>query len=119
MFGQVLKKARKSAGKTLKDVADVCGMSIGNLSDIEHGRRRPPDEEILLKLEKCLQLPQNKLINIAKRNWKVPHDAISIFMKRPAATMALLRATEDMSEEELKRLIARFKENKKMGDADD
>jgi transcriptional regulator with XRE-family HTH domain len=113
MFGEVLKKARKKAGKTLMDVADHCGLTIGNLSDIEHGRRRPPKEEILLDLEYYLGVPKKRLINAAKKNWKVPHAAISIFMKRPAATMSLLRSTENMSESELKQLIVECKKRKR------
>ncbi len=112
MFGEVLKKARKKAGKTLMDVAEYCGMTIGNLSDIEHGRRRPPKEKNLLDMEHYLGVPKSRLINAAKKNWKVPHAAISIFMKRPAATMALLRATEDMNESELKQFITEFKKKR-------
>jgi transcriptional regulator with XRE-family HTH domain len=107
-FGQVFKNARKEARKTLREAAEHVQMSIGNISDIEHSRRRPPREEILSELEKFYGLQRNYLVQAAKREWKIPDDAISIYSKRPELTMSLLRASSSFSNSELRKIIERF-----------
>lgn len=67
-FGQVFKDARKKAEKTLRETAEHIGMSIGNISDIEHSRRRPPREEILRAFEKFYKVPKDHLVRAAKVN---------------------------------------------------
>jgi transcriptional regulator with XRE-family HTH domain len=113
-FGQVFKNARKKAKKTLREAAEHVGLTIGNISDIEHSRRRPPKEDVLLKLEQFYGLSKNYLVNAAKKEWKIPDVAISIYSKRPELTMSLLRYSENLSDSELKRIINNFKKNRGM-----
>ena len=107
-FGTVFKTARKSAKKTLREAAERVGLSIGNISDIEHSRRRPPKKEVLSKLELLYDAPKNYLINAAKEEWKIPDEAISIYSRRPELTMSLLRYADQQNDAALKDLIEKF-----------
>lgn len=107
-FGQVFKDARKKAEKTLRETAEHIGMSIGNISDIEHSRRRPPREEILRAFEKFYKVPKDHLVRAAKSEWKIPAETMSIYSKRPELTMSLLRASSLFSDNDLKKLIEEF-----------
>ena len=61
-FGQVISKARKEKGLTLKDLASMIFKEDGKtispqyLNDIEHNRRHPPGEYILEQLSMILEL---------------------------------------------------------------
>ena len=37
--GELIRQKRKEKRLTLKEVSNACGISVYNLSDIEHGRR--------------------------------------------------------------------------------
>ena len=113
-FGQVFKNARKKAKKTLREASEHVGLTIGNISDIEHSRRRPPKEEVLSKLERFYDLSKNYLVNAAKKEWKIPDEAVSIYSKRPELSMSLLRYSENISDNKLKKIINTFKKNRGM-----
>ena len=107
-FGQVFKNARKNAGKTLREAAELAGMTIGNISDIEHSRRRPPKKEILQGFEEFYGVKKNTLVKAAEKDLKVPIEAVSIYSKRPELTMSLLRFAESRSEDELRRILKKY-----------
>jgi transcriptional regulator with XRE-family HTH domain len=44
--GKKYKDQRKIAGKTLRESAEYFNLSMGQLSDIEHGRRAPSKETL-------------------------------------------------------------------------
>jgi transcriptional regulator with XRE-family HTH domain len=64
-FGDALRKRRKDAGKTLGDVAEVLGVSVVYVSDVERSNRRPFDSERIIKLAKFLKTPAAPLIAAA------------------------------------------------------
>jgi transcriptional regulator with XRE-family HTH domain len=107
-FGQVFKNARKNAGKTLREAAELAGMTIGNISDIEHSRRRPPKKEILQEFETFYEVKKSSLVKAAEKEWKIPDEAVSIYSKRPELTMSLLRFAENRPEEELRRILKKY-----------
>jgi transcriptional regulator with XRE-family HTH domain len=49
-FGEYLKNLREQRKLSLRDVAAKTGMSYSYLTQIEHGRRRPPGADLLKKL---------------------------------------------------------------------
>jgi transcriptional regulator with XRE-family HTH domain len=104
-FGQLLKKARKSQTKTMREVASEAGLSVGYISDIEHGRRKPPAVEVVRKIERYLKVTNGTLVKAAGKEWDLPTEAKTILMKRPELSMALLRASENLSEDDLTKLI--------------
>jgi len=66
-FGASLKKYRKLKKVTLRELSEKIGKSIGYLSDIEHGRKRPPDLEMVNKIEIFLSVEDGELLLIANR----------------------------------------------------
>ena len=67
-FGDLLRKLRRQAHKTLGDVSRELGVSIPYLSDVERGNRKPFTTERLLKLAKFLTIDASQLIEAADRD---------------------------------------------------
>ncbi|XVU30196.1 helix-turn-helix domain-containing protein [Actinoplanes sp. CA-054009] len=44
LIGQVLRRTRTAQGKTLREVCELAGVSIGHLSEVERGRKEPSSE---------------------------------------------------------------------------
>lgn len=64
-FGDALRRRRREAGKTLSNVADVLGVSIVYVSDVERGNRRPLDNDRIVKVAKYLKTDPAPLIHAA------------------------------------------------------
>lgn len=56
VVGDVLRGARMSQGRTLREVSDSARVSLGYLSEIERGRKEP-SSELLSAICTALQLP--------------------------------------------------------------
>lgn len=57
-IGKKLKKLRNNNGYTLKQLSEICGLSISFISDIENNRRNPSIEN-LNKLADALDVSVN------------------------------------------------------------
>lgn len=64
-FGDVLRKSRKAAGKTLSDVAKLLGVSIVYVSDIERGNRRALANDRIIAVARFLNTDPKPLIAAA------------------------------------------------------
>ena len=64
-FGDVLRRARHDAEKTLGDVARLLGVSVVYVSDVERGNRRPFGNERILKIANFLDADPAPLITAA------------------------------------------------------
>jgi transcriptional regulator with XRE-family HTH domain len=64
-FGDVLRKARRDAEKTLGDVAKLLEVSVVYVSDVERGNRRPFSNERILKIARFLKTDPARLIAAA------------------------------------------------------
>lgn len=53
-FGSELRRLRRSAGLNLAVLADLVGVSIAYVSQVERGSKLPPSDEIVLKWLKLL-----------------------------------------------------------------
>ncbi len=118
-FGQLLKKARVREQKTLREVAINAGLSVSYVSDMEHGRRKPSSVDAVMKIERFLNVTDGSLLRAAQRekDFDVPSDAKEIYWQRPELSLALLRASTDLSEEEINELIEKIgKKSRKRGD---
>jgi transcriptional regulator with XRE-family HTH domain len=105
-FGNTLKEARIKARKKLRETAEYIDLSIGYLSDIEQGRKSPPDLETVRKLQDFLRVDGDKLISLASEaRTKRPAEIVQHIQKRPRLTDLFMRA-KNMSDEELEKLIA-------------
>jgi transcriptional regulator with XRE-family HTH domain len=80
LIGRVLRRTRMAQGRTLREVSDLAGVSIGHLSEVERGRKEPSSElldaicralgltlpELLLAvLRETQQLPQRVDLGLA------------------------------------------------------
>lgn len=59
-FGKFIEHKRKSLGITLRNMADVLQIAPAYLSDIEKGRRYPPDMRKLLQMADILKLNKDE-----------------------------------------------------------
>ncbi len=66
-FGEALRKARVAERITLRQLSKFTDKSIGYLSDIEQGRRRPPDLETVNKMEELLGVEDGSLVSMASK----------------------------------------------------
>jgi transcriptional regulator with XRE-family HTH domain len=64
-FGDALRKRRREANKTLSEIADVLGVSVVYVSDVERGNRRPLNNESIIKVAKFLKTDAAPLIKAA------------------------------------------------------
>jgi transcriptional regulator with XRE-family HTH domain len=106
-FGDALKEARIKAKKKLRETADCVKLSIGYLSDIEQGRKSPPDLETVRKLQDCLRVEGDRLVILASEaRTRRPTELAQQIQKRPRLSELFLRA-KNLSDEELEELIAK------------
>jgi transcriptional regulator with XRE-family HTH domain len=104
-FGIALKEARKEARKKLRETAEFTGLSISYLSDIEQGRKSPPDLETVRKLQDFLRVKGDKLLTIAsKARTKMPTEVVQQIQNRPRLSELFFRA-KNLTDEELEDLI--------------
>ena len=64
-FGEALRRSRRKAEKRLSDIADLLGVSVVYVSDVERGNRRPFSNERILKIARHLKTEATPLIAAA------------------------------------------------------
>ena len=64
-FGEALRRARREAGKRLSDIANLLGVSVVYVSDVERGNRRPFNNDRILRVARLLQTDAASLIAAA------------------------------------------------------
>ena len=64
-FGEALRKRRRETKRTLSDIADVLGVSVVYVSDVERGNRRPLNNDSIIKVAKFLKTDAAPLIRAA------------------------------------------------------
>ncbi|HCA59036.1 MAG TPA: hypothetical protein DEP46_13770 [Blastocatellia bacterium] len=64
-FAKAFRTARLNSGRTFREIANYVGKSIGYLSDIDSGRKNPPEREVVLKIEEFLGVRDGHLARIA------------------------------------------------------
>ena len=66
LIGRVLRRVRLDQGKTLREVADAAGVSVGHLSEVERGRKEP-SSEVLASICRALGLALSELLGAVLR----------------------------------------------------
>lgn len=61
IIGNVLRRARTSQGRTLREVSDSARVSLGYLSEVERGRKEP-SSELLNAICDALEVPLSSLL---------------------------------------------------------
>lgn len=121
VFGKFIEERRKALGITLRGFAAELGIAPAYMSDIEKGRRYPPDKKLddiahILKLEGA---NKEKLLDMAAltRVNTVSPDLPEYIMEKDLARVALRRAKAgNLSDEGWKEVIDLI--NTKVGDGE-
>jgi transcriptional regulator with XRE-family HTH domain len=104
-FGEALKAARVAAKKTLRETGNHVGVSVGYMSDIEQGRKGPPDLETVRKLQEFFRVSDNHLVTLASDlRTRRPTEIVQHIQNRPRLSDLLARA-KNLSDEQLEKLI--------------
>jgi transcriptional regulator with XRE-family HTH domain len=107
-FGEALKAARVAKMKTLRELGAHVGFSVGYISDIEHGRKGPPDLETVRKMQEYLGVMDNSLINIASRlRTRIPVEITQLIQNKPHLSEILTRLG-DLSDEEYEEWVSKL-----------
>ena len=61
VIGDVLRHARTTQGRTLRDVSDAARVSLGYLSEVERGRKEP-SSELLSSICDALEVPLSRVL---------------------------------------------------------
>ena len=61
VIGDVLRHARTTQGRTLRDVSDSARVSLGYLSEVERGRKEP-SSELLASICEALDVPLSSVL---------------------------------------------------------
>ena len=61
VIGDVLRRARTSQGRTLREVSDSARVSLGYLSEVERGRKEP-SSELLNAICDALEVPLSEVL---------------------------------------------------------
>ena len=93
-IGDVLRRARTSQGRTLREVSDSARVSLGYLSEVERGRKEA-SSELLSPICTALDVPMSRVLCDAgtelachedvNRLARGPMDVVSTVIRHPAA----------------------------------
>ena len=75
--GAVLRAARVSQGRSLRDVASVAGMSVGYLSEVERGHKEA-SSELLAAAASALGLRVSELVSRAAEQMVAADAAVAV-----------------------------------------
>ena len=116
-FGEFLQRKREESKITLRKLAERLGLSAPFLSDVEKGRRNPPDLAKLEQIADILSLStedKQTMFDLAgKKRESVAPDLPEYIMSRQYVAAALRTARDlDAGEEEWQRFIQELQERK-------
>ena len=113
-FGKALKSSRKSQQITLSQLGEIVGKSVGYLSDLEQGRKKPPADKIfLVNIEAALNIQSGYLQGLAEQIRKMPEDLVRQSTFKPKLTKVLLQAGRDLNDGEFEALIKLLEDGNK------
>jgi transcriptional regulator with XRE-family HTH domain len=112
-FGMAFRRARLNSDMTFRDIANKVGKSIGYLSEIENGKKNPPDQQLTQELEAALGITDGHLQAIAQdARFHLPSNINNLVRTQPRLGI-LLKSCEvflrdDRTHEEDKRFTEEF-----------
>jgi transcriptional regulator with XRE-family HTH domain len=124
-FGEYVKAKRLEKDVNLRKLAEILGIVPAYMSDIEKGRRYPPDKEKIYKIAEALSLSEEEtnemfdLAALAKEN-SISPDLPEYIMGTEKARVALRMARDiNASDDDWMKVIELLEEQeKKKGEAD-
>ena len=84
VIGDVLRRARTSQGRTLREVSDSARVSLGYLSEVERGRKEA-SSELLMAICGALDFPLSVVLTDAGRQMATSRDGPT-WPPRPTST---------------------------------
>jgi transcriptional regulator with XRE-family HTH domain len=119
VFGKFIEERRKAHGITLRGFAAELDIAPAYMSDIEKGRRYPPDKKLddIARILKLTAEEKDRLLDMAAmtRTKSVSPDLPEYIMEKDLARVALRRARDGkLSDEGWREVIDLI--NKKVGD---
>ncbi len=121
-FGRMLAEARKKKRITLRELSGWTKIPASVLSETEHGRRLPPqDETSLTALAKLLDLDFDRIKELVTRERLVRKSDLpqKLFRIDPDLAWSFCRAVDEMPENDLeqfmKELLEKFSDSNKGG----
>jgi transcriptional regulator with XRE-family HTH domain len=118
-FGKFITGKRKALGMTLRGMASELGIAPAYLSDIEKGRRYPPDMDKLKQMAEILKLTEDEkhtMFDLAGEGKNaIAPDLPDYIMSSKKVRVALRKAREVATEEDWEEFVKKL-DNK--GDKD-
>ncbi len=103
-FGELFRAARRERGVTLRQIKEVVGNVPSYWSEVETGRRLPPnDEDLLRKISRFLGIDEEKLINAAQTD-RVKKDTSvmeKLYKVDPELAWGFFRAMENSNDDDV------------------
>ena len=97
-FGKFIEERRKALGLTLRGFASELDIAPAYMSDIEKGRRYPPDKKLdeIAKILKLNDTEKNSMLDLAAmaKTKTVSSDLPEYIMEKDLARVALRRARD-------------------------
>ena len=113
-FGSSLRRLRENANKTLKELAAVMNVSVVYVSDIERGRRNPPQGEKLKQIAQFFGIDVNELEDLANKERKrVELNLDSRTETVSDAALVLARRWDTITDEEASKILKIFNKDNK------
>ena len=122
-FGEYVKAKRLEKEVNLRKLAELLGIVPAYMSDIEKGRRYPPDKDKLYKIAEVLHLTESEsnemfdLAALAKENTVSP-DLPEYIMGSEKARVALRMARDTNAGEKVWQEVIDMLEAREKGDSD-
>ncbi len=122
-FGEYIKAKRMEKGVNLRKLAELLGIVPAYMSDIEKGRRYPPDKDKLYKIAEVLHLTDTEmnemfdLAALAKENTVSP-DLPEYIMGSEKARVALRMARDINAGDQEWQKVIEMLETKEKGESD-
>lgn len=99
VIGDVLRRARTSQGRTLREVSDAARVSLGYLSEVERGRKEA-SSELLSAICTALDVPMSRVLTDAGERLGHEERAASVEQAKPridAATKVVIPHTVSLA----------------------
>jgi transcriptional regulator with XRE-family HTH domain len=109
-FGELLRRLRVKADRSMGQVARQLGVSVTYISDVERGKRAPLRPERIEKVAKYLNADPADLLDAAGRSRGVFElDAAAVSPKAREVGAALMRGWPGFSDDKLEKIAAAIK----------
>lgn len=102
-FGEYIAKRRTDLGITLRGMAEKLDITPAYLSDIEKGRRNPPEKPLLEKMATLLTITgkdKNRLFDLAGEGRNEVAADLPDYIMESEVVRAALRTAKDVATEE-------------------